>query len=155
MELLNEVNCILGKRTCSDNTLTGYETEAESDDDDGIYKRRFRVTIYLPSLLTLELDLPQLSSGRAPNQRRDRTAILEWARALDDKMFRRQFRLQRIDFLYVFGLISGVLKKDEQKAINSSGSSIAPELMLYITLRILAGASYLDMIHYSVIYNVI
>jgi hypothetical protein len=108
------------------------------------------VIIYLPSLLTLELDSPQLRSGRAPNQRRDRTAILEWARALDDKMFRRQFRLQRIDFLYVLGLISGVLKKDEQKAINSSNSSIAPELMLYITLRILAGASYLDMIHYKV-----
>jgi hypothetical protein len=86
MELLNEVNSILGKRSCVDNTLTGYETEAESDDDDGIYKRRLRVTIYLPSLLTLELDSPQLSSGRAPNQRRDRTAILQWARALDDSI---------------------------------------------------------------------
>jgi hypothetical protein len=30
----------------------------------------------------------------------------------------------------------------------SSGSPITPELMLMITLRVLAGASYLDMIHY-------
>ena len=34
--------------------------------------------------------------------------------------------------------------------MNSSGSAITAELKLAITLRILAGASYLDMIHYHV-----
>jgi hypothetical protein len=65
-------------------------------------------------------------------------------------MFRRQFRLHRDDFFYVLLKISGDLQKDERKAINSSGSSISPYLMLMITLRMLAGASYLDMIHYHV-----
>ena len=38
----------------------------------------------------------------------------------------------------------------EGQAINSSGSSITPYLMLLITLRMLAGASYLEMILYHV-----
>ena len=65
-------------------------------------------------------------------------------------MFNRQFRLCREDFFYVLSKISVDLKKDVRKAKNSSGSEISPKLMLMITLRILAGASYLDMIHYRV-----
>lgn len=87
---------------------------------------------------------------RACNVKRDRIGMLRWARELDDKMFRRQFRLVREDFFYVLLKISGDLQKNEKQALNSSGSSITPELKLMITLRILAGASYLDMIHYRV-----
>lgn len=82
--------------------------------------------------------------------RRDRDEIIRWAGGLDDKMFNRQFRLCREDFYYVLSKITIDLKKDSVKARNSSGSEISPQLMLMITLRILAGASYLDMIHYRV-----
>lgn len=54
------------------------------------------------------------------------------------------------DFFYVLLKISTDLTRDNKKAIYSSGSSITPELKLMITLRILAGASYLDMVHYRV-----
>jgi len=47
-------------------------------------------------------------------------------------------------------LLNVDLQKDEVKAKSSSGSSISPEMMFLITLRILAGASYLDMIWYRV-----
>ena len=65
-------------------------------------------------------------------------------------MFVRQFRLCREDFYVVLQKIKPLLRKDVQKAVNSSGSSVTPQLMLLITLRILAGSSYLDMIHYHV-----
>ena len=90
------------------------------------------------------------ASIRKGNIHRDRSSILRWAHQLDDVMFRRQFRLCREDFLFVVNKISVALHVNRQQAINSSGSSIPVELMLMITLRILAGASYLDMIHYHV-----
>jgi hypothetical protein len=37
------------------------------------------------------------------------------------------------------------LKVEEQKAINSSGSAISPTARLAVTLRFLAGGSYLDL----------
>ena len=46
--------------------------------------------------------------------------------------------------------IKPLLRENVQQAQNSYGSSVTPQLMLLITLRILAGASYLDMIHYHV-----
>ena len=65
-------------------------------------------------------------------------------------MFNRQFRVCREDFFYILMRIQPSLRKKTRQAINSSGSEVSPELMLMITLRILAGASYLDMIHYRV-----
>lgn len=87
---------------------------------------------------------------RKGNVKRDRRHILKWSYDIDDNMFRRQFRLHREDFYYVLLKITPVLEKNEQQACNSSGSSVSPYLMLMITLRILAGASYLDMVHYHV-----
>ena len=91
-----------------------------------------------------------LGSTKRGNVHRDRSFIQRWARQLDDVMFRRQFCLCREDFGYVVSKISAVLNVNRQQAINSSGSPIMVELMLMITLRILAGASYLDMIQYHV-----
>jgi hypothetical protein len=62
-------------------------------------------------------------------------------------MFRRQF-LCREDFGILLHKIAPLIRRNEAKAIASSGSSINPELRLMITLRILAGAKYLDMIWY-------
>ena len=43
-----------------------------------------------------------------------------------------------------------ISEKSKRLAINSSGSYISNKLRLFITLRILAGASYLDMVWYEV-----
>ena len=137
------------------------ESEAESSDDGSVVEsgvennnirwRRVKLFFALQSILSLEGDrvLPTYSS-RKGNMRRDRSAIIKWAAELDDKMFARQFCLCREDFFYILSKITIDLKKDMRQAKNSSGSAIRPELMLMITLRILAGASYLDMIHYRV-----
>lgn len=89
-------------------------------------------------------------SVRVGNKHRNRTMIINWSYDLDDAMFNRQFRLCREDFFYVLFKNETGLIKNEKKAVNSSGSSVSPYIMLMITLRILAGASYLDMIHYQV-----
>jgi hypothetical protein len=87
---------------------------------------------------------------RAPNVHRDRHHALEFVRSWSDNEFQCQFRLRREVFATCLGLLNVDLQRNEKMAKNSSGSSISPEMMFLITLRILAGASYLDMIWYRV-----
>ena len=87
---------------------------------------------------------------RVENAQRGRSIIISWCNELDDVMFSRQFRLCREEFYYVIIKISNSLEVVDQQAINSSGSSVSVQLMLMITLRTLAGASYLDMIYYHI-----
>lgn len=143
----------------TDSSKSGSDSEADSDTESVIavhkiaHQRNVKIKLFvaLHSILSLEGDsFLQTFSLREGNKHRDRCQILQWAAELDDKMFTRQFRLCREDFFYVLAKIQPDLKKDTTKACNSSGSSICPQLMLMITLRILAGASYLDMIHYRV-----
>ena len=112
---------------------------------------RIKIFVAFSCILSLEGEsvLPTFSS-RKGNAHRDRTQIIRLAGELDDKMFTRQFRLCREDFSSVLTKIEDDIKKDTSKATNSSESSISPQLMLMIALRILAGASCLDMIHYRV-----
>jgi hypothetical protein len=113
--------------------------------------KRLKLLVVLNSVLSLEGDsLLRTFSLRIGNVHRDGAEILIWAAELDEKMFNRQFRLCRTDFFYVLVKISDDLSKNTKNDICSSGSPITLELMLLITLRILAGASYLDMIHYRV-----
>ena len=139
---------------------SGSESDSESSSDESVIiprlinnfrGRRWKLLIALQSVLSLEgASYLSTCSLRKGNIHRDRSEIIRWGAGLDDKMFNRQFRLCREDFFYVLSKIAVDLQKDVKKAKNSSGSEISPQLMLMITLRILAGASYLDMIHYRV-----
>jgi len=94
---------------------------------------------------------------RSCNIHRDRASVISFIHSWSEEMFRRQFRVTRSDFLL---LEATILESMERKgydlarhacyAARSSGSPISLELRLYITLRILSGASYLDMIWYGV-----
>ena len=75
---------------------------------------------------------------------------MEYVRSFSDKEFQAQYRLRRVVFNECLSLLDIHLKKNEKKALASSGSSVSPEMMFLITLRLLAGASYLDMIWYRV-----
>lgn len=134
-----------------------WEDEPEEDDENAdecirMKKKRMFVALALVSILSFE-GSSVLGTGanvRQGNIHRDRSYIMKWSKELDNNMFRRQFRIVREDFNIILLKITGDLQKKRQQAINSSGSSISPYLMFMITLRILAGASYLDMIHYHV-----
>ena len=91
-----------------------------------------------------------LEPPRIGNSRNSRPEALHYVRSWDDDMFRRQFRLCREDFGDLLSKIAPLIERNEAMARKSSGSSICPELRLMITLRILAGAKYLDMIWYRV-----
>ena len=103
------------------------------------------VTGVLMVFSTIPLEPP-----RVGNCRNSRPEALQYVRSWDDDTFRRQFRLCREDFRELLSKIGHLIRRDEAKARNSSGSSICPEMRLMITLRILAGAKYLDMIWYRV-----
>jgi hypothetical protein len=90
---------------------------------------------------------------RSPNVHRDRECALEYIRSWDDDMFQRQFRLERADFYPLLQLISPLIEVNEKMAARSSGSSVNPELRLAMTMRMLAGAQYLDLIWYRVNIN--
>ena len=94
---------------------------------------------------TLPMHIP-----RAGNSHANREAALSFVREWDDEMFQRQFRLCREDFNDILTSIAPLIERKERCARSSSGSSINPELRLYISLRILADARYLDMVHYRV-----
>jgi len=98
-----------------------------------------------------------LKRKRKSNVHRDRRSVIRFIHSWSDDMFRRQFRVSREDFSL---LENAIFEKMERRgydvdkhtsyAIQSSGSAITLELRLYITLRILSGTSYLDMIWYAV-----
>lgn len=144
------------KRKISSVEFTDYlcESSDEEIDADIILPPGYKIIACLSLISILALEgadiLGTCNNLRMGNVKRDRQYILKWSYEIDDNMFRRQFRLHREDFYYVLLKIEIDLKKNEQQASNSSGSSISPYLMLMITLRILAGASYLDMVHYHV-----
>ena len=113
-------------------------TSSDDDGDDGDFisafngryvgPARIRVGLALMSIMELE-GSEFLGIGlnlRRCNVKRDRSRIVEWSNSIDDEMFRRQFRLTRLDFFYVL-----IIKKNVQQAINSSGSSILPYLIAY------------------------
>ena len=91
-----------------------------------------------------------LEPPRVGNSRNSRPEALQYVRSWDDDMFKRQFRLCRLDFGIVLTKIAPLIQRNEAMARRSSGSSICPEIRLMLTLRVLAGAKYLDMIWYRV-----
>ena len=80
------------------------------------------------------------------NKHRDRGWSIEAMEMLEDHEFTRMFRLNRQAFNDLLQKITLIMpEKDEKKAISSSGSVIKNKVKLAITLRWLAGASYLDL----------
>lgn len=134
---------------CDDHWEDDYEEDMACFADLDQRKLRNLAAITIVTTAIAALCIP-MEPPRIGNSRSDRQSALQYVRSWDDDMFRRQFRLCREDFGALLGKISPLTIRNEAKAISSSGSSISPELRLMITLRILAGAKYLDMIWYRV-----
>jgi hypothetical protein len=130
----------------------GYESSLSSDSE--VATKRIKLStseiiIVVVASILIATTIP-IEPPRIGNCRGERLQALQYVRSWDDDMFRRQFRLCRLDFGHLLRLIAPLIQRDEAKARNSSGSSIPPEMRLMITLRILAGAKYLDMIWHRV-----
>ena len=84
---------------------------------------------------------------RECNEIRDRGYSLRKFHRLDDRLFKRMFRMSKPSFYKLLNLIRPHLKKKSiLHAINSSGSIISDHVCLAITLRWMAGASYIDLL---------
>jgi hypothetical protein len=130
----------------------GYESSRSSDGEEATKRMRFNsseVIIVIVASILIATTIP-IEPPRIGNCRGERLQALQYVRSWDDDIFRRQFRLCRLDFGYLLSLIAPLIQRDEGKARKSSGSSISPEMRLVTTLRILAVAKYLDMIWYRV-----
>lgn len=83
--------------------------------------------------------------GRVKNRHFPRGYMITYCHLLRDDEFTRLFRIDRETFRDVLTKIEPYLPIiNEQYAINSSGSMITNEMKLGMTLRWLAGGSYLD-----------
>lgn len=88
--------------------------------------------------------------GRSGNFKRDRSTPITHIQSWDNVMFKRQMRISRLDFDRILQSISQDIYRDDDMATRSSGSPVHAILKLAITLRILAGATYVDMYWYGV-----
>ncbi len=83
---------------------------------------------------------------RDRNLKRVRSYALRAMDELNDNTFKRMFHVDRATFDEILETISPFVKTpNEVKAYNSSGGPIVLKTRLAITLRWLAGASYLDL----------
>lgn len=140
-----------------------FELTGDLDDESDESNTKTKIAMIVAataSAATTALLLTDTSFSRIPllparcgNEHRDREGSLLQVRSWDDVMFRRQFRMDRTLFNSLLVDLAPALTGVNTKAINSSGSSVCAELKLLITLRVLAGASYLDMIWYNVSVN--
>jgi hypothetical protein len=134
--------------TDEEESYGSYESDSQFyDDEDGLKQEEILIVTLSTALFAYNIPL---EPPRIGNSHGCRPQALQYVRSWDDDMSRRQFRLCREDFGDLLSLIDPLIRRNEVRAIASSGSSICPEMRLMITLRILAGAKYLDMISYRV-----
>ena len=82
---------------------------------------------------------------RRPNRKRPRGWALTELDQASDVFFQRLFRMDRASFDNLLQRVGHrMVARDEQQAINSSGSSISKRTRLACALRWLAGGSYVD-----------
>jgi len=122
------------------------ELECEDDDSENDEILLFMV-VASGVMANACFEIPHL---RSPNLHRNRLHVLECMRSWPDDMFQRQFRLERVDFFWLLSVIAPALEKNEEMARRSSGSAVNPEMKLAMTLRLLAGATYLEFVWYEV-----
>ena len=81
---------------------------------------------------------------RDANDKRDRVYGVKWFWSLRPAVFKRAFRMDRAAFGDLYKLVYGDMMPDVKKGTNSSGSAVTPLIKLAVTLRWLAGGSYID-----------
>jgi hypothetical protein len=140
----------------SDDSDVDSDSDSEGNVDDAAeVKRRFRVALLLPIL-------DNLYSEHEPKRRRVYNSEAPWqmVQTWSDEVFRRQFRMSKELFFRVVnrckkafpgsnksGFENYLMSQKRAKA--SSGRFVRIEVKLCVALRMLAGASYLDMVWYG------
>ena len=91
------------------------------------------------------------SAVQRPRERNSERPRLDWAahnERLTDREFCRLYRMCRASFVELVGRLRDRLSRDDDMGRRSSSGAISVELQLSMTLRFLAGGSYLDIAYF-------
>ncbi len=148
-----------------------YDVEEEEDEQMTICAQKLNggkvaaaIIMLVHCALLYSGEIPQwFIEMRAANERRERARAVEKILNMsrnNPRKFQRYYRLHREDFFDVHDKIKEDIESDKKYADLSSGSPIPTILKLAITLRFLAGGSYLDIafgyeVHESSVYVVV
>ena len=83
---------------------------------------------------------------KARNSHRNRGFALAEFDNLTNSMFLKMFRIDRLAFDELLDNVDPIIRRNEQQAVNSSGSPISTKTRLAVTLRWLAGGQHIDLI---------
>lgn len=125
------------------------DTESESDDDRR-NSRRKRAAAHRIRLMALAAAFYEAADGShlGPTGPKEWATRKDWRNHLrveGPRKFRRMYRMEVEQFEELFNLVRPALEtQDVVQAERSSGSEVCAEVRLAITLRYLAGGSYLD-----------
>lgn len=79
------------------------------------------------------------------NIKRNRGYAIHEIDIMSDDTFKKMFRIDRRTFYELVDELNQQITRNDQKAINSTGSAIPMSTRLAVTLRWLAGGQYLDL----------
>ena len=145
--------CRKGRRRVSTSKLRVMEREDESDEEEEEEELLNRLLIAALMFEEILFGGPE-KRKRSGNRKRNREHVQRTIDGWTDLMFRRQFRMTRSSFGKLRDIIDRQFPpRDGEMARRSSGSTVSTTIRLYVTLRVLAGASYLDMVWYEVPVN--
>ncbi len=128
------------------------------------YEKSLKKESFLITLVTISL-LDQIAEkkGRSKKRRLDHSTPWDFVSTWSSNLFKRQFRVSREDFFLLrnkcIAHYPGQHASGEenyriaQRMGNLGGGFVTIEIRLCVTLRMLAGASYLDLIWYGVSTN--
>jgi hypothetical protein len=85
------------------------------------------------------------ATPRSGSRLRNRQHFSSFQAALSHTEFTRAFRMTHPTFLALLRLLGSDLTRDMRMAARSSGGRVEPAIRLALTVRMLSGASYLDM----------
>lgn len=125
---------------------------AMADDDDAPSVGADQEACMMAFLIAEATEQLRQPHTRAGNKKRNREHALDDVAGWSDRFFYRQFRMRRYDFDKIKEslIAAGFPARDEEMARLSSGSPVRLETRMYVALRMVGGASYLDMHWYGV-----
>lgn len=106
-------------------------------------RKSFSYKVALIGIITFQNKTTR--AARMKSFRRDRGWALKGLETLTEAMFQRMFRVTRARFDWLVSELTPLLQRDEKKAVAATGSSISVGTRIAVSLRWLAGGSYLDL----------
>jgi hypothetical protein len=108
-------------------------------------RKQYKLMLTFLQCLRVLLALPVCPGHVRASLHRERVLLRDMQSRMTAEHWVRSFRMNLCDVQELYAAIADRLHRNTVKAVNSSGSPIAPECRLLMAIRWLAGGSYLDL----------